>query len=463
MILPLRRHPPHPPLPPVAKKNQKNANNRSAGDDESFSDFPLPLASLLTAAPMLEQSRVAIIGCGPAGLMAATQLARSGISVTLFDAMPKAGRKFLVAGKGGLNLSNAEAMATFPQRYGAVSSRFSDYLASFSPADLRLFLESLGVATFVGSSGRIFPREETAAAILKRWLDMLAKLGVHFRFRHRWQDLDPANQPLFASPSAPSQRFPCQALLLALGGASWPQTGSDGGWIPILARRGVEITPFAPANFGIEVAWSEYFRNGFAGRPLKNLLLRCGEQTVSGEALITRHGLEGGGIYLLGPSIRAALASGGQALLHLDLKRDLPLARVREKLTAPARGESLANLLRKRLRLSGPVYSLLRECAPAEALHAPDRLAEQIKNLAVPVKATRPLSEAISSAGGIAFTEVDAHLMLTRLPGVFVAGEMLDWEAPTGGYLLQGAFSTGHYAANGIKRWLERRIGMGKA
>ncbi|MGV1099099.1 NAD(P)/FAD-dependent oxidoreductase [Thiovibrio sp. JS02] len=406
---------------------------------------------------MNPQKKVAIIGCGPAGLMAATHLAESGLGVTLFDAMPAAGRKFLVAGKGGLNLTNAEAMEPFLLRYGTESSRFARYLASFSPADLRAFLNRLGVETFVGSSGRIFPKEETAAAILKRWLKRLEHLGVRLCYGHRWQALDHNNQPLFSTESNRALLFPCDALLLALGGASWPQTGSDGGWIPILAERSITILPFQPANFGVEVEWSGHFRGNFAGQPLKNLLIRCKDKEVCGEALITKYGLEGGAIYLLGPVIREALEKEGTVILNLDLKRDLSRQRIREKLEKRKKKESLANFLRKGLGLAGPYYSLLRELCPAEALNDLDRLAQCITNLPVPVRRSRPLAEAISSAGGISFAEVDESLMLCKLPGIFVAGEMLNWEAPTGGYLLQGAFSTGFSAAEGVLRWLSAR------
>jgi len=404
-------------------------------------------------------SEAAIIGCGPAGLMAATLLAEAGVAVRVFDAMPAPARKFLVAGRGGLNLSNAEEPASFAARYGENAPVFSRLLALFSPADLQKWLHGLGVETFVGTSGRIFPKEASAAEILEKWLTRLRGLGVLFHFQHRWLGFDQEQTPLFRDPQGALRAFPARVLLLALGGASWPKTGSDGAWAKILREQGIRVTEFVPANCGINVAWSDYFRERFSGSALKNLSLHCGDRQGMGEAIITRHGLEGGGVYPLVPALRRALAQGKPACLVLDLKRDLSLARLEERLGKARPGESLANHLRKSLGLAGPIPSLLRELYPPETLADPRLLALAIKGLAVPVTGLRPLAEAISTAGGIAMEEIDEELMLRKLPGVFTAGEMLDWEAPTGGYLLQGAFATGYAAGQGMLRRLREEKG----
>lgn len=401
----------------------------------------------------------AIIGCGPAGLMAADLLAEAGIAVRLFDAMPAPARKFLVAGRGGLNLSNAEEPVSFAARYGENAPLFARLLARFSPADLQKWLHGLEVETFVGSSGRIFPKEATAGQILERWLARLRHLGAVCHFQHRWLGFDQEQTPLFRDPQGTLRAFPARVLLLALGGASWPKTGSDGAWAAILRERGIRVTDFAPANCGVNMAWSSYFRERFAGAALKNLSLRCGDRQALGEATITRHGLEGGGVYPLVPALRRSLAQGKPACLVLDLKRDLSLARLEERLGKTRPGESLANLLRKALGLAGPVPSLLRELCPPETLADPRLLAGAVKGLVVPVSGLRPLAEAISTAGGIAMDEIDEELMLRKLPGVFAAGEMLDWEAPTGGYLLQGAFATGFAAGQGMLRRLREEKG----
>ncbi len=403
---------------------------------------------------MKNETRVAVVGCGPAGLMAATVLSEAGLSVDIFDAKGSAGRKFLVAGRGGLNLTHSEHAEAFSARYGNNTEIFSKILAVFSSNDLRTWLRGLGVETFVGSSGRVFPKDTTAHDILKIWIEALNRRGVVFHYHHRWQGLSQTGTPLFLTETGETLEFPAKALLLALGGASWPQTGSDGKWDELLAARDIQLEPFRPANCGVEVAWSEHFRSRFSGKPLKNLLLRCGDRQAIGDVVVTAHGLEGGPVYALSGVIRDLLEKNNPVPLFLDLKRDLTLERIREKLAQRHTKESLANFLRKAIHLTGPTYSLLREICTPEELNNPMILAERIKNLPVPIINTRPLAEAISSAGGVTFPEVNANLMLHKLPGVFVAGEMLDWEAPTGGYLLQGAFSTGYLAAQGILQWL---------
>ena len=403
---------------------------------------------------MKDQTPVAVVGCGPAGLMAATVLSEAGLRVEMFDAKGSTGCKFLVAGRGGLNLTHAEQAEPFAARYGTNAEIFKKFLADFSPNDLRAWLRGLGVETFVGTSGRVFPKDATAHDILKIWVGALSRRGVVFHYRHRWQGFAPTGAPLFRTDTGELLEFPAKGLLLALGGASWPQTGSDGGWAPFLTARDIHLEPFRPANCGVEVAWSEHFRTRFSGKPLKNLLLRCGDRQATGDVIITAYGLEGGPVYALSSVIRDLLEKGSPVSLFLDLKRDLPLEHIRGKLAQPRGKESLANFLRKTIHLTGPAYSLLREICSPEELGNPAPLAEQITNLPVPIRRTRPLAEAISSAGGVAFPEVTADLMLRKLPGVFVAGEMLDWEAPTGGYLLQGAFSTGYRAAQGLLTWL---------
>ncbi|MCX5874702.1 MAG: TIGR03862 family flavoprotein [Deltaproteobacteria bacterium] len=399
---------------------------------------------------MKDETRVVVVGCGPAGLMAATVLSQAGLSVDIFDTKASAGCKFLVAGRGGLNLTHAEHAEPFAARYGNNAEIFSKLLADFSPDDLRAWLRGLGVETFIGTSGRVFPKDATAHNILKIWLETLAKRGVAFHYRHRWQGFTQTGAPLFLTETGETLEFPAKALLLALGGASWPQTGSDGSWTSFLAAKGVLLEPFRPANCGVEVAWSEHFRTRFSGKPLKNLLLCCGDRQAIGDVVITAHGLEGGPVYALSAVIRDLLEQTRPAPLLLDLKRDITLERLQEKLEHPRGKESLANFLRKAIHLTGPAYSLLHEICTPEDLKNPTILAGRIKNLPVSIINTRPLAEAISSAGGVTFPEVDANLMLHKMPGVFVAGEMLDWEAPTGGYLLQGAFSTGYQAAQGL-------------
>ena len=403
---------------------------------------------------MKDESKVAIVGCGPAGMMAATVLSEAGLAVDIFEAKATAGRKFLVAGRGGLNLTHSEEAGRFAARYGSKAEIFSKLLGVFSPDDLRAWLQTLGIETFIGTSGRVFPKDAKAQDILKIWLEALGRRGVTFHYQHRWQGFSKTGGPLFLGANDELLEFSSQAILLALGGASWPQTGSDGSWTSLLTAKEVRIEPFRPANCGLEVEWSDYFRTHFSGKPLKNVLLRCGDQQATGDVMMTDHGLEGGPVYALSGSLRDLLEKSSPVPLLLDLKRDLPLPRLQEKLQQHRSKESLANFLRKTIHLTGPAYSLLREICSPEELQNTALLAERIKNLPIPITRTRPLAEAISSAGGIAFAEVNEDLMLRKLPGVFVAGEMLDWEAPTGGYLLQGAFSSGYQAALGILKWL---------
>jgi uncharacterized flavoprotein (TIGR03862 family) len=397
---------------------------------------------------------VAIIGGGPAGLLAAQRLAESGLRVQVFEQKATVGRKFLVAGHGGFNLTNGEDVTAFARRYGGASAFFQGLLAHFSPADLRRWAADLGIATFVGTSGRVFPEaEHKPADLLRAWLRRLGELGVELHVRHRWLGFAGA-QGVRLLNEASGEEFTLEpaATVLALGGASWPQTGSDGHWVPQLASLGVASQPWQPANCGAEVAWSAFFKEKVGRTPLKNIALSCGGHTVRGEIMLTDYGLEGTPVYALTPALRAALAAGGPASLHLNLKPDLAPADLARRLAQRRPGTSLPAFLASALSLKAPVPTLLRELAPPGA----DLLAS-LTALPIPVAGLRPLAEAISAAGGVPFAEVDAQLMLRRRPGTFVAGEMLDWEAPTGGYLLQGCFSTGAWAAAGVRQWLARQ------
>lgn len=394
---------------------------------------------------------VAVLGGGPAGLLAAQRLAESGLRVRVFEQKATVGRKFLVAGHGGFNLTNGEGAPAFAGRYGVASPLFQRLLAHFSPADLRRWAADLGIATFVGTSGRVFPESQHKPAdLLRAWLRHLAALGVEINVRHRWLGFAGDSGLRFLN-EAVGEEFTLApaATVLALGGASWPQTGSDGHWVLRLAGLGMAVQPWQPANCGAEVAWSAFFKEKVGRAPLKNIALSCGSHTVRGEVMLTDYGLEGTPVYALTPQLRAALAAGGPASLLLNLKPDLAPADLARRLAQRRPGTSLPAFLASALSLKAPVPTLLRELAPPGA----DLLAS-LAALPIPVAGLRPLAEAISAAGGIAFSEVDAHLMLHRRPGTFVAGEMLDWEAPTGGYLLQGCFSTGAWAAAGVQRWL---------
>ena len=399
---------------------------------------------------------IAVVGGGPAGLLAAQRLAEAGHRVTVYEAQATVGRKFLVAGHGGFNLTNAEPLAAFEARYGSTSPVFASYLRHFSPADLRAWAADLGIPTFVGTSGRIFPLADyKPAQLLRAWLDRLRELGVELKTRHRWLGFI-GDQGLRLRDETTNQEFEIQsdATLLALGGASWAKTGSDGSWTTALAAVGVAHTPFAPSNCGAEIAWSAFFKEKVGRTPLKNIALRCGDQQARGELLLTDYGVEGTPVYALTPALRAALTQAAPAPLLLDLKPDLTDEQLLQKLRQPRGGKSLATFLQQVLHLGPPVPTLLREVAPPEAAATSEALARLVRHVPLPVTGLRPLDEAISTAGGVAFAEVTDHLMLRRRPGTFVAGEMLDWEAPTGGYLLQGCFSTGAWAAKGIQEYL---------
>ena len=403
---------------------------------------------------MISPSSIAIIGGGPAGLLAAQHLAQAGHRVTVYDAQATVGRKFLVAGHGGFNLTHSEPLPAFGRRYGAQAEQFATYLSRFGPEHLRAWAADLGINTFVGTSGRIFPTAEyKPAQLLRAWLARLAELGVDIKTRHRWLGFAPDSpNGLRLRDEQTNQEFTIcpPATVLALGGASWTKTGSDGGWTSALTEIGVRCTPFAPANCGAEVAWGAFFREKVGRAPLKNIALSCEGQTVRGELLLTDYGVEGTPVYALTPALRAALHRQTPATLWLHLKPDLTADQLLQKLSKPRGSKSWGAFLQQTLHLGPPVPTLLREVASPEALASPEKLAQLLHQLPLPVSGLRPLEEAISTAGGVAWEELDENLMLRQRPGTFVAGEMLDWEAPTGGYLLQGCFSTGAWVAKAI-------------
>jgi len=396
--------------------------------------------------------------------MAADVVSAAGHSVVVLERMPTAGRKLMLAGRGGLNLTHSEPLEAFLGRYGAARDRIQPLLAAFSPSDLIRFAEDLGQATFVGSSGRVFPKAMKASPLLRAWLARLAARGVEIRTRHRWTGLAPDAAILVEDRGGMTVRLEADALVLALGGASWPRLGADGSWQEIFYQWGVALAPLQPSNCGVLVPWSAHIAERFAGMPLKRIAVSHEETRVRGEALITATGLEGGAIYALGPSLRQALQTAGKTLIHLDLRPDATIAELAARLAKPHGKASLANRLRKALGLDAASIALLHETGgrtggvslPAD----PAVLAALIKAVPVTVTGLADLSRAISTAGGVSFAEVDETLMLRRRPGIFVAGEMLDWDAPTGGYLLQATFASGVVAGRGVIDFLARHLSV---
>ncbi|ANP47109.1 NAD(P)/FAD-dependent oxidoreductase [Candidatus Viadribacter manganicus] len=388
----------------------------------------------------MSDAPIAIIGAGPAGLIAADVLSAAGKRVVVYERMPSVARKFLMAGRGGLNLTHSESYERFLARYGAASERLAPILSAFTPQGLRAWADERGAETFVGSSGRVFPKALKASPLLRNWLGRLRSQGVGIRTRTTWRGWSEDGALLFDS----GEQVRPEATLLAMGGASWPRLGSDGSWREILSARGVTVSPFAPANVGFNVAWSEHLRTKFAGEPLKTIALRHGAREVRGEVMITAYGIEGGAIYALTSELR------GQTPLtiSIDLRPDLTAADIAAKLARAKRSDTLSSTLRKALGLSPLAISLLYENgAPPRDTEA---LAARIKAVPVELNSARGLERAISSAGGVSWDAVDESLQLRAIPDTYAAGEMLDWEAPTGGYLLQACFATGVWAARAI-------------
>jgi uncharacterized flavoprotein (TIGR03862 family) len=421
------------------------------------SDSPIRTGGSAGPAPSRAReggSSVAVVGAGPAGLIAAEVLAAAGCAVTVYDRMPSAGRKLLIAGRGGLNLTHTEERERFVARYGEAAPLLGPLIQGFTPSDLRAWCEGLGEATFVGSSGRVFPRAFKASPLLRAWLRRLDSLGVRFALRHRWEGWDDEGALVFARADCERVATCPDAAILALGGASWPRLGSDGAWTGLLAARGVPVAPLRPANMGFTVPWSEVMTSRFAGEPLKRIALAFAGRTVRGEAVVTAAGIEGGAVYALSAPLREAILREGSATLDVDLRPDLPVDALARRLSAPRGGQSASTVLRKAAGLAPVGVALLREAHRADLPREPEALARAVKAVPLRLTGVAPIERAISTAGGVAFAAVDERLMLRAVPGVFVAGEMLDWEAPTGGYLLQASFATGAAAARGALAWL---------
>jgi len=411
----------------------------------------------MSAAPL----RVAVVGAGPAGLMATEVLAAGGAQVDVYDAMPSAGRKFLLAGKGGMNLTHSEPFDAFASRYGARRERIEPLLRGFGAQAVRDWAQGLGIATFVGTSGRVFPTDMKAAPLLRAWLQRLRAGGVRFHMRHRWLGWDAAGALRFAAPQGEvAQSF--DATVLALGGASWPRLGSDAAWVPLLRERGVDIAPLQPANCGFDLAggWTPFFVERFAGQPFKSVALRAGDFHRKGEFVATATGVEGSLVYAASALLRDAIARDGSAVLELDLLPGKTADQVRAEVAHPRGSRSLASHLKGRLGLDGIKAAVLHEVLGKEGMHDTARLAAAIKALPLRLAAARPVAEAISTAGGVRFEALEEGLMLRGLPGVFCAGEMLDWEAPTGGYLLTACMATGAAAARALLAAPQRGGGL---
>lgn len=408
--------------------------------------------------------RVAIIGGGPAGLMAAEVIASAGFKVSLYDAMPSVGRKFLLAGVGGMNITHSEPHEKLSARYAHATLFLTPYLNKFSAEQLRDWIHGLGVETFVGSSGRVFPRDMKAAPLLRAWLHRLRELGVEFYPRHRWNGwADDGSLRIIDQQNIQhiEKNISADAVVLALGGASWQRLGSDGAWVNLLREKDIAIADLLPSNCGFETFWSEKFQQEFSGAPLQTINLTAVDQkgvahTIRGEAMIANTGIEGTSVYALSAMLRDSIIATGNAELTIDLLPDLSAEKIQSLLNKPRGKNSASNFLRKQLNLPSIKLSLLRELTPVTIWQDNNQLAHAIKNLHLRLNAYRPIDEAISTAGGIQSTELNNHLMLQKKPGVFCAGEMLDWEAPTGGYLLTACFATGRAAGLGVIDYLRQ-------
>ena len=402
----------------------------------------------------MHDGTAAIVGGGPAGLMAAETLASANIAVTVYERMPSLGRKFLMAGRGGLNLTHSEDMTRFTSRYGGAETHLWRVIDAFPPERLRAWSAELGQPTFAGTSGRVFPEAMKASPLLRAWLRRLDAIGVKVALRHRWTGWDDDGALKFDTPGGVVRATP-DVTVLALGGASWPRLGSDGGFADILAREGITVAPLRPSNCGFRVAWSDHLRARFEGQPLKPVALSFGGRRVRGEAVITRDGLEGGAVYALSPLLREAIDVSGAAELIVDLLPGMDEEAAMRRLSAPRGKQSLSNVLRKTLSLSAAAIGLAQEVTNGKlGALAPDAMAAFLKAVPVTLTGVAAIERAISTAGGVTFDAIDESFMLNQRPGVFVAGEMMDWEAPTGGYLLQACFATGVAAGEGAARYL---------
>ncbi|MGU3398392.1 TIGR03862 family flavoprotein [Brucellaceae bacterium D45D] len=398
----------------------------------------------------MTRRHVAIFGGGPSGLMAAERLSQLGYGVTVYEQMPTVGRKLLLAGKSGLNITHSEDFSAFTGRFGNALERLIPALTQFGPNDLRAWADELGAQTFVGSSGRVFPKAMKASPLLRAWLRRLEVLGVQILTRHRWVGFDDGN--VIVDTPTGRQSVECDAALFAFGGASWPKLGSDAHWIKPFSEQGIEISALRPANCGFDIEWSDYFKFRFAGEPVRSVTITSDAGTTQGEFVISAYGVEGSLIYAHSSALRDALASSGRADLVLDLAPGRSLQRLETDLARQDGKSSFANLLRKGAGLTGVKAALVSEVT---RLKDPAGLARTIKSLKIPLSRPRPIEEAISSAGGISWREINDNWMLHKRPGVFVSGEMIDWEAPTGGYLLTACFAMGRGAADGIHKYLQ--------
>lgn len=397
--------------------------------------------------------RVAVVGGGPAGLMAAEALIERGVPVDLFDAMPSLGRKFLMAGKSGLNLTHAEPFDQFMRRFGSAASALEPMLEAFGPNAVQAWARNLGIDVFTGTSGRVFPQDFKAAPLLRAWLRRLKRNGLTVHVRHRWTGWDEQGRLTFATLEG-TRAVRAERTILALGGASWPELGSDAAWAPWLEAKGVDIATFKPANCGFDVPWSDHFKERFEGLPLKGVAVTFQDQSARGECVVTRHGLEGGPVYTLASALVAAIETHGPQSIAIDLKPDLGLDALTERLAKPRGKKSWATHLKRTVGLSGASAALLREFTEPSIFDNPEILTAAIKAVPVRITAPRPIAEAISVSGGVRWDQVDASLELKALPGVFVAGEMLDWDAPTGGYLLTACMATGRWAGEAASNGL---------
>jgi uncharacterized flavoprotein (TIGR03862 family) len=404
-----------------------------------------------------------VVGGGPAGLMAAEVLARGGVAVTVYEHMPSVGRKLLLAGRSGLNITHSEPLEQLVARYGTSADQLCAAVHAFGPQELRAWCASLGEPTFVGSTGQVFPASLRATPLLRNWLSRLEELGVMIAVRHRWlgwaSDSDgriDGQRSRFVSPEGIITDRAADVTVLALGGASWPRVGSDGGWVLPLRTAGIDVSELRPANCGMRVEWTEHFVERFAGTPLKNVAVGFGGIRVRGDAMVSRHGIEGGPVYAQSAAVRDAIDRSGPCALHIDLHPDLSIDELTQRLGRRRPKDSVATALRRTIGLAPVSVSLLREATGNRLPSDPSELAMLVKTVPLVVESTMPIGRAISSAGGISLTEIDNSFMLRRIPGTFVAGEMLDWEAPTGGYLLQASFSTAVAAARGALSWLAR-------